>query len=98
MVLSRRDMLSIVGSLAVWSFCGLAVSRRAMASTVSPIVLAWLREVDNLARDLRAEALPQAAWQTQMEALYGRIPFSELLKLVDLDTLVRRAALPAVGE
>jgi hypothetical protein len=84
MDLSRRNLLSTVGSVAVWSLCGLAVSRRAVAATVSPVLVAWLREVDEQARSLKAEGLSQAAWQSQMEALYGRVPFPDLLKLVDL--------------
>jgi hypothetical protein len=98
MVLSRRDLLSTVGSLAVWTLCELAVSRRATASTVSPILTAWLREVDELARSLGGDALTQAAWRSQMESLYGRVPFSELLKVVDLDALARDAPLPTTGE
>jgi hypothetical protein len=98
MALSRRELLSTAGSLAVWSFCQLAVSRRAMASTVSPILLGWLRDVDDLARSLGAAALTQGQWRSQMDALYRRVPFAELVKLVDLDALVLRAPLPAIGE
>jgi hypothetical protein len=55
--------LSTAASLAVWSFCQLAVSRRAAAATVSPILIAWLRDVDEVARRVKADALSQADWQ-----------------------------------
>jgi len=69
-----------------------------MASTVSPILTKWLRDVNDLARSLKDEVLSQDAWQSQMEALYGRVPLADLLRLVDVDALVRRAPLPSVGE
>lgn len=96
--ISRRALLSLAGSLAAWSFCELAISRCAMASTVSPILVAWLRDVDELARSLRGETLSQALWREQMAALYRRVPFADLLALVDIDALVRRAPLPSRGE
>jgi len=89
MTLSRRGLLSTVGSLAVWSLCELAVSRRAVASTLSPILVAWLKEVDELARSLRDDVVSQSAWQSQMEALYRRVRLHDLLRFMDVDALAR---------
>jgi len=96
---SRRDFLKgTANALAVGWLCGLAISRRAIASTISPIVVRWLSEVEDLARAMKSEKLAQADWQRQMEALYNRVPLSELLQLIDFTTLVLRAQLPARGE
>jgi len=96
--LSRREFLKTTANgLAVAWLCGLAISRRAVASTVSPAVIRWLKEVDDLARAVKTQ-LPQTEWQRQMEALYRRVPLSDLLQLIDFETLVARAELPARGE
>jgi hypothetical protein len=62
------------------------------------MVVQWLWEVEDLAREMKSEKLAQTDWQRQMEALYQRVPLSELLRLMDFETLVRRAQLPATGE
>jgi hypothetical protein len=96
---SRREFLKgTANALAVGWLCGLAISRRAVASTVAPVVVRWLREVEDLARAMKSEKLAQLDWQRQMEALYRRVPLADLLQLIDFTTLVRRAQLPARGE
>jgi hypothetical protein len=99
MSFSRRDFLKISanGRAVAW-LCGLAVSRRAMASTVSATVVHWLWEVEELAREMKSERLAQADWQGQMEVLYQKVPLGDLLGCIDFTTLVRRAELPARGE
>jgi hypothetical protein len=96
---SRRDFLRIsANGLAVAWLCGFAVSRRAMASAVSEKIVHWLWEVEDLAREMKSESLSQADWQRQMEALYQRVPLSDVLRLIDFTTLIQRAQLPANGE
>jgi hypothetical protein len=96
---SRREFLKATcNALAVGWLCGLAISRRAVASTISPVVIRWLWEVEELARVVKAERLAQTEWQRQMEVLYNRVPLSDLLQLIDFTTLVQRARLPARGE
>jgi hypothetical protein len=97
--LARRDFLKLsANGLAMAWLCGLAISRRAMASAAPAMVVQWLWEVEDLAREMKSEKLAQADWQRQMEALYQRVPLSDLLQLIDFTALVRRAQLPARGE
>ncbi len=95
---SRRDLVSTLGSLAVWSLCQLAVSRCAAASAVAPLLVQWLREVDELARSVAREAVSQAQWREQMQALYRRVPLADLTAMVDPEALVQRAPMPSLGE
>jgi len=96
---SRRDFLkNLAGSFAVLSFCELAVFQKAMASAVSPILIKWLNDVNDLARSIKEEKITQVEWQNTMAALYNRLPLSDLLKYIDFEKLVLNSNLPKVGE
>jgi hypothetical protein len=69
-----------------------------MAKTGQEPAVRWLHDADDLAASVRAGKITATQWQSQMEALLGRIDLPDLLRFIDFDTLARRATLPTRGE
>jgi hypothetical protein len=97
--LTRRALLPGIGeSLLLASLTSLALARNALARSVAPGVVAWLKDANDLALSVRGKAITQAEWQASMARLLSTVALGDLLELIDFERLVSRSPLPRVGE
>src|SRR5262245_30430726 len=94
-MVSRRAFLETgLSSLLTVSFLDALMAAGAAPAAVGPILESWLRGLHTRCADLKAGALPAAAWQAETAALLERVPLEDLLRLVDLERLLKTAPLP----
>ena len=84
--------------MAVLSICEFALVRKAVGAKLSPILIQWLNEVNDLARTLKNDSLSQGEWQKTMDALYNRVPLADLLNFIDFEKCSFNTRFPASGE
>lgn len=96
---TRRQFCStLLGSVAAHALLSSCAATPQVVSTkVEPIVKHWAIELNDLCSDLRAEKLSQSHWQSAMEALFSRIELPELLKFIDLESLLTGLEYPDLG-
>jgi hypothetical protein len=97
--LTRRSFNgTLLGSLAAYGLIETLFRHDAFAEGVKPVVTQWLRDLNTLSRDLKADhKLKDVEFQSKLEELYKRVDLPELLKLLDLDRVARAAAPPDNG-
>lgn len=98
MSLDRRQFTrETLGSLLAFSLFDLVGSRDAFAAEVKPITVAWLKQLNDLGRDVKDQKLKQLEWQKQVEALYAKVDLADLLRFIDFDKLTSGVDLPEHG-
>src|SRR5688572_16844523 len=96
--LNRRAFTrEALGSVLTFSLLDALLSRDAFAAEVKPITAAWLKELNDLAGDVKDQSLKQLEWQKQVEALYARVDLADLLKFIDFDKLTAEVDFPEHG-
>jgi hypothetical protein len=89
---------SLLGSLAAYGLIETLFHREAFADAVKPVINQWLRDLNTLTKDLKADRkLKDTEFQAKLEELYKRVNLPELLTLLDLDQLARTVKLPSSG-
>lgn len=68
-----------------------------LGSEVRPVVVNWLKDVNDLSRSVKGQAISQVEWQKKTEDLFGKVSLPELLRFIDFERLTRQLSLPAVG-
>jgi hypothetical protein len=98
MSLDRRQFSrQTLGSLLTFSLLDWVGTRDAFAAEVKPITTAWLKQLNDLAAEVKGQSLKQLDWQKQVEALYAKVDLPDLLKLIDFDKLTSNVDLPDHG-
>lgn len=88
----------LLGSLAAYGLIETLFEREAFGDSVKPIVTRWMRDLNDLSKDLKADhKLSDTDFQAKLEELYRRVDLPELLKLLDLEKVVSAGELPANG-
>lgn len=88
----------LLGSLIGYGLIETLFHRDAFADSVKPVVGDWMKDLNNLCRDLKmAHKLKDTEFQAKLEELYKRVDLPELLKLTDFDKLARTVKLPDSG-
>jgi hypothetical protein len=91
---TRRDVLRAgLGSLLQVAFLRDVLAAGA-APAVGPVLARWLRDLHARSADLRGAAVSAGEWQREVGALLERVPLEDLVRLVDLDRLLRTVSLP----
>jgi quercetin dioxygenase-like cupin family protein len=86
--LSRREFTSAtLQSLLTLAFLETLSAGDAFAAEIQPIAAQWLKDLDELGRDVKGEAISQLAWQKKVEELFAKIELSELMTFLDFDKL-----------
>jgi hypothetical protein len=92
---TRRSFLEAgVPSLLWLAFLDSAVAAEAVSPAVGPVLDGWLRGLHGHSADLLGGAIPAKAWQDEVRALLERVPLDDLVRLIDLERLMREVALP----
>ena len=97
--LSRRAFHhQTLSSLLTLSLLETLFSGDAFADAVKPIAAKWLAHVNEMCADLKDKKLEQRQWQEQVEALFAKVPLSELLAYLDFDKLTQNMTFRDRGE
>jgi len=64
------------------------------AETVKPITKKWLREVEQISKELRGQKIAQVVWQQKIEELFSRVDLPDLLRFIDFDRLTKNIEFP----
>lgn len=87
-LLSRRDfVIQSTGSLLTFSLLETLFARDAFASEIKPIAAKWLKDINDLSRDVKDRKLTQVEWQKKTEELFGKVDLKAFFKLIDYDKL-----------
>lgn len=86
-----------LGSVLTFSLLDLLHSRDAFAAEVKPITVAWFKELNDLARDVKDQKLKQLEWQQQIASLYARVDLPDLLRFIDFEKLTQSVDFPEHG-
>lgn len=84
-------------SLIAFTLLETLVARDLFARTVRPIVAAWVKDLNDLSRDVRDQKLKQTDWQKKVEELFSKVDPAEAMKLIDFDKVTKDAP-PDRGE
>lgn len=88
----------LLGTLAAYGLIETLFRHDAFAAAVKPAVAQWLRDLNNLSRDLKVgHKLKDTEFQAKMEELYRHVNLPELLQLLDLEKIARMTRLPDNG-
>jgi len=97
--ISRRTFTrGTLGSLLTFSLLETLFQGDAFAAQIKPVTAEWLAQVNTLTREMRGRKLKQVQWQSQVEALLGKIDLPELLKFVDFEKLTNNFRFRDQGE
>lgn len=90
---TRRALQSLT---ALALIDGLA-ARRLFGADVRPTVDQWLKELNDISRDIHDHKVKDLAYQESLEALYRRVDLPALLKSLDFDKLAAGIDYPEHG-
>jgi hypothetical protein len=96
--MNRRELIqSLLGTVASYSLLETLFSRDAFGAAVKPVTDSWVRELNDMSRELKTGRIAPGLWQARVRALYDRIPPAELLAAVDFDRLTKYFDFPDLG-
>lgn len=97
-LLTRRAFTTqSVHALLTFSLIETLCRRELFAASVGPQMANWLKEVNQLAQNLKGQTLEQVAWQPKIETLFRQVDLPGLLKFIDFDQIDKRANPPKNG-
>ena len=97
-VFSRREVISVLAQgVASYSFFSLLFSTNAFGRPVREHTDHWVKQLNDMSRDLKRGGISQIQWQEQLAELYNYISPEELMEFVDFDRLVKDFTLPDRG-
>lgn len=90
--LTRRAFAEkAIQSLVTFSLADLLFGKDVFASSIRPLAGKWLAELDQLGREVKGQKLKQVEWQAKVEELFSKVDVPDFLRLIDFETLARRA-------
>ena len=96
--LTRRAFaLQSVRTILAFSLVETLCRRELFAENVSPDLIKWLNNVNELGASLKRDGIEQTAWQPQIETLFREVDLTELFKFIDFDRIDRKAKPPRRG-
>lgn len=69
----------------------------AFSKAVRPLTEAWVKDLHDMAIAVREGSITPAMWQEQIDALYQRVPFDDLMHHIDFKRLAHNFAYPDHG-
>ena len=96
--MDRREFTkSLLGTLASYSLLQTLFTRDAFSTPVKPITASWVRDLNDMSRDLKTGHIAPTVWQAKVRALYDRIELPALLAAIDFDKLSAGFEYPDLG-
>jgi hypothetical protein len=95
---SRRSFnKQMLGSLTALGLIETLYAADLFADAVKPVIDQWMKDLNDLGKDLKAHQLKDIDFQAKLEELYSKVDLPELIKLVDLDRAVKNLKYPDKG-
>ena len=92
--ISRRQFArDTLGTLVTFSLLETLFQHDLLGQEVRPAAAQWLRDIEQLGRDVKGQKLEQVAWQQKVEELFQQVPLVDILALIDFDRLAAGAKL-----
>ncbi len=96
--MNRRDFTkSLLGTIASYSLLETLFTRDAFATPVRPITDRWVRDLNDMSRDLKSGRISPTMWQAKVKELYDRIELPDLLAAIDFNKLSAHFEYPDLG-
>lgn len=96
--MDRREFSkTIIEAVASYALFQTLFERNAFAHEIRPVTDRWILDLHEMAMDVRSGRITPREWQDQIEALYQRVEFSDLVRLIDFDRLSQRFEFPDRG-
>ena len=96
--LDRREFgAKTLGAMLTYTLLETLTGQDAFGAKSPSATVKWVKDVNDLAGDVKEQRVSQVVWQKKIEELFGQVELPELLKLVDFETLAQNAKLPDVG-
>ncbi len=96
---TRRDFtIQSMGSLLTFSLLETLFAHDAFANEIKPITAKWLKDMNELSRDVKGRKLTQIQWQKKTEELFGKVDLKAFLKLIDYDKFTKDFKFRESGE
>ncbi|HIG26417.1 MAG TPA: hypothetical protein EYQ50_00930 [Verrucomicrobiales bacterium] len=96
--LTRRAFtLQSVRTLLSFSLIETLCRQELFAENVSPEMIKWLNDVNELGAILKQRDIEPTAWQPQIETLFRQVDMTEIFKFIDFDRIDRKAKPPKRG-
>ncbi|MBX9655935.1 hypothetical protein K2Y11_20145 [bacterium] len=93
----RSFVTSTTGSMLAYALLDVIFAREAFADDVKPILVKWLRDLNEMSIDAKKGTLSQTDWQKSVDQLFGQVELPELLKLIDFQRIEKKGPLADVG-
>ncbi len=85
----RQFAQDALSGLLAYSLLDAVLSTDALADEIKPTTAKWLKQVNDLAHDLKDARLEQTIWQTKIEELFHEVDLPDLLRMIDFDALTK---------
>jgi len=97
--LTRRQFAQgTLGSLLCYSLLETLVGGDVLADEIKPTTARWLKQLDDMSRQVKGQKLKQTEWQTKVEQLLAKVDLEDLLRFIDFDKLTRDIRFRERGE
>jgi hypothetical protein len=96
--LDRREFgAKTLGALLTYTLLESLVGQDALGAGTPSGAVKWVKDVNDLAGDVKGQRVSQVVWQKKIEELFGKVELPELLKLVDFEGLTKNVKFADVG-
>lgn len=84
--LNRRQFTgNTLSALLTYSLLETLLGDDCLAEQIKPVAAQWIKDLDQLGRDLKGKKLEQVEWQKQIEKLMAKVNLPDLLKFIDFE-------------
>jgi hypothetical protein len=99
MSLSRRQFgQQTLGAVLTYSLLETLFARDALTADMKRLAAQWIKDVNDLSRDLKGQKLEQTAWQRKVDELAAQVDLRDMLRLIDLEKMIANVSPPEEGE
>lgn len=96
--MNRREFTkTLVEAIASYALFQTLFTRDAFSQEVRPITDRWVRNLHEMATDLKSGRITPRVWQDQIDALYRQVDFSDLVRKIDFHRLIQGFEYPDLG-
>lgn len=96
--MNRREFSkTLIEAIASYALFQTIFRRDAFAREIRSVTDRWVRDLHEMSMDLRTGRITPREWQIQIEALYQRVEFSDLVRMIDFDRLSKGFEYPDLG-
>lgn len=97
--INRRDFAkTTVGTLVTYSLLNTLFRQELFSAEIKPVAAQWIKDIDELGKDLKGAKLSQLQWKEQCEKLFAQADLKDLMKFVDFGGRISSTPFREKGE